>query len=305
MYRIILMQALFALTFPLGKLGLQYMSPLVLTGIRMLIAGAIMLLYSWYKKRPMAIPRADWWLFAKTSVFYVYLAFVPELWALEHMSSLKNNMLWSSFPFVSALLSYFLLAERLTAKQWFGMVVGLAGMVPIILVNNTQEFAAQGFACGEFLYVSWPEVMMAVAVTSTAYAWFLIKDLMHKGYSLTLINGVCMFIGGALSLLTRLLLFDTVTPWYTDFGAALFYALCLVVVSNIIGYSLYGYLTHHYSLTFLSLSGFLCPLFGMLFAKLFFNEQIPALYLGATLCIGLGLFLFYKDELGTKVNPGS
>lgn len=292
MIRIVLMQALFALTFPIAKIALQYMSPLLLTGLRMVLAGIILLSYTRYSNRSIAITRGDWWLFAKTTLFYVYLSFVPELWALEYMSSLKNNLLWSSFPFVSALLSFILLHERLTRKQWAGMVIGLAGMLPIMAVSNPAEIT-----CGELFHISWPELMMMVAVTSTAYAWFLIKELLDKGYHLTHINGVCMLFGGLLCLATRPLLFDSTTPSLHHFMLGTGYALLLVIISNIIGYSLYGHLTQQYSLTFLSLSGFLCPLFGMAFGKLFFNEQIPLIYGGALACIGLGLLLFYQDEL--------
>lgn len=297
MFLIFLMQALFALTFPLAKLGLAYTGPLILIGVRMSIAGLLFLIYEALRARTLSISRQDLFLFAKTSLFYIYLSFVPEVWALGYMSSLKNNMLWSSLPFISALLSYFLVAERLSKKQWLGLCVGLAGMVPILAVPD------QLIACSELLCISWPELIMFVAVTSTAYAWFLVKELMDRGYSLVIINGYTMLFGGLLAFATRFMMFGT-AELYSNGTMMLFYATVLALLGNIIAYMIYGHLTRAYSLTFLSLSGFLCPLFGILFGWLFFSEQLYLQYIVGLALIGTGLWLFYSQSIYSKESHG-
>ena len=42
------------------------------------------------------------------------------------------------------------------------------------------------------------------------------------------------------------------------------YSFALVIIANIIGYNLYGYLLSRYSATFLSFAGFMTPLFAAL-----------------------------------------
>jgi drug/metabolite transporter (DMT)-like permease len=323
MILVLLVQALFALTFPIGKLGLQYTGALFLTAVRMVMAGVLLFTYVfWQNKKVPRIPRADWPLFLKTSLFYIYLSFVPEFWALERMSSFKNNMMWSFTPFVSALLSYYLLNERLTKRKWAGLVIGMLGMIPILavadistptqnspislinspisLINSPISLILSGVegwseAVCSITYIGFPELAMCVAVFSTAYAWFLIKQLLDKGYSLIFINSITMLMGGVLSLLTRLA-GGSIEPLYTNWWAVVGYALALVIISNVIAYSLYGYLLQSYSITFLSFTGFLCPIFGAIFGKLFFNEHLHVYYVIAFAFIMTGLILFYRDE---------
>src|SRR5580692_6636445 len=105
---VLLMNIFYAATFPLGKLGLQYAGAIFFTGLRMMLAGFVLLSYYLLTTRRVhTIERNDWLLMLKTVLFYDLLAFVFEFWAMQYMSSLKTNMLWSSLPFVSALLGYY------------------------------------------------------------------------------------------------------------------------------------------------------------------------------------------------------
>ena len=295
------MQALFALTFPVGKWGLSYADPLVLTGGRMLIAGFILLIWSVATQnistaRPISRNKfSDIWLFFKTTIFYIYLTFVPEFWALKSMSSLKNNMMWSATPFITALLSYYLIHERLTRQQWLGMLIGTLGVVPLLYVSSAQEIV-----WGEFMRISLPELMMFIAVGSAAYAWFLVKELYARGYTILFINGVTMLVGGSMSLLTKYI-FDYESTWYTQLMPTLVAMIALVFISNVAAYTIYGYLLRYHSVTFLSFSGFLCPLFGALFGWLILGERVYVQYVVSFIFIITGLVLFYRSDLLKKL----
>lgn len=298
MFLVILMQALFAITFPFTKLALNYTDAVFLSGARLLLASGLFLAYSYAIEKNQPSIRRHWWLLLQTSLFYTFLTFVPEALAMETISSLKSNLLWSFYPFVSALLSYYLLKERLTKKKWLGLGIGLIGMIPIFATMDIQEQAL-----GEFLHISMPEFLMIVAVVSTAYSWFLIRKLMESGFSLARINGITMFIGGALGLGTRLLMHKG--PLYND-GSTLFgYIFALIIASNLIGYPLYGYLLKRYSITFLSFSGFICPIFGAVFSNLILNETVHCSYLIAFVLIFTGLTIFSRDELCCGINARS
>lgn len=292
---IVIMQALFALTFPLGKLALAYTGTLFLVGLRMTLAGLLLLSYYYFFCEKKSVTRADWFLLIKMAIFAVYLAFVPEFWALKTMSSLKTNMLWSSLPFISALLSYYLLGERLTRNKWIGLSIGLVGMLPVVFTASPQELLR-----GEFMHITLPDLMMFIAVASCAYGWFLMKQLLQKGYAIVFINGVSMLLGGLLCFATKAVELSQATnhgPLFSEFWPVLGYTLILILISNVVGYSLYGYLLRTCSLTFLSFTGFLCPLFGALFSKLLVHEQLHYQYAITFACVLFGLWLFYRDEL--------
>lgn len=289
------MQALFALTFPVGKLALQYTGSLFLVGLRMTLGGLLLLAAYYFFGERTKIARSDWYLFIKMAFFAVYLAFVPEFWALKSMSALKTNMLWSSLPFISALLSYFLLGERLTLKKWAGLAIGLVGMLPVIFISSPQELHY-----GTLLHVSLPDLMMTLAVVASAYGWFLMRELLNKGYSVILVNGSTMLIGGILCFGTKIIeqsLLEYPQQLYTSLLPVIGYTAVLILISNVIGYNLYGYLMRHCSLTFLSFTGFLCPLFGAFFSNLILHEQITYHYGIAFVSVCLGLWIFYSHEL--------
>ncbi len=291
-FLLLIMNALFAATFPLGKYALLYAGPVFLTAVRMLMGGIMLSWYSfYYKKERFTLSCSDAFLFIKTSIFYVVLAFIPEFWALKYLSSIKTNLLWSIQPLFAALLGFLFFSEKLTLKKIAALVIGFAGMLPIIFTCDTGNM---GFA--QLCSVSYPEMSLFLAVFSTIYGWFLIKQLLAKNYSLSSINGITMSLGGFICLLISFAeQVGSHEPLYTNFPAALGYSFLLVLASNIIGYGLYGYFLGHYSITFLSFSGFTCPLFGFLFSYLLGEPIYPAYIYGCALIL-VGLFIFYQEE---------
>jgi len=294
---VLLMNVFYAATFPLGKLGLQYAGAIFFTGLRMMLAGVVLLgYYLLTTKRMHTITRNDWLLMLKTVLFYDLLAFVFEFWAMQYMSSLKTNMLWSSLPFVSALLGYYFLHERLTKIKWMGLLVGTAGMVPMMLLPDERMAPL-----GDLFTVSLPELAMCIVVVSTAYGAFLVKKLHSRGYPLVLVNGITMLIGGSLLMTVRLSSIVWYPELYASLPHAIAYALSLVLVYDIAGCGIYGMLLGRYTLTFLSFSGLTCPIFGAIFSKLIFHETLYINYIIAFIMILIGLFLFYRDEISEEL----
>lgn len=299
LFLVIIMNMLFAATFPLGKLGLQYSGPLLLSGLRMAIAGGLLLLYYVCSRRRMqSIAPYDRFLFIKVLMFYNLLAYVLEFWALQYMSSLKTNMLWSLLPFVSAFLGFSLLNERLTNWKWIGLFIGTMGMIPIMLLPDESSLVF-----GEFFSVSLPEFAMLVEVVSYAYGGYLMKRLVDRGYPFVLVNGATLCAAGCILLCVRCLMLPLQPVLTNDWGMTCWYAVLLALASDVAGYGIYGILMHRrYTITFLSFSGFLCPIFGAWFSKYIFNEKLSYHYVISFVLILLGLSLFYRQELEQELN---
>jgi drug/metabolite transporter (DMT)-like permease len=306
---ILALWATMALSFPLGKMALQWAdSPLQLIGLRMTLAGGLILAYlalkkCWRRQVVFTRPRAtDLLTFAKVTLFHVYLAFVPEFWALQFLDSLKVNLLFSLTPFVSALLGFFLLGKQLNSKKWLGLAFGSAGMLFILATQNSAEV---NFA--KILIFSMPEFVLLLGIISACYAWFEIRKLMHQGYNFLTINGFAFLLGGLLCLGQHRVSFGQSATLLPATGALQLFGwiASLILCSNLVGYYLYSRLLHHHSNTFLSFTGFLCPMFGAFYSKLFvrffpsnfFAEPISLFYLVGFAIIVLGLGIFYAQEL--------
>lgn len=293
MVLIVLLYALLASTFVFAKFSLDYAQPIFVIGFRMTLAGGLLLAYLFlFKKKSFKLRKADLPLFLRVAFFHIYLAFVAEFWSLQYITSSKANLIYSLTPFIAAGLSYFLLKERLSKRKLLGMFLGVMGIVPILISQgNGTDFGS----------ITLAEFILLVAVISASYAWFDIKKLMQKGYSLLMINGFAMIVGGLGAFATYYLTRDPEVPATSNFWEFFKYVSILVILSNVIFYNLYGWLLKRYTITFLTFCGFLSPLFGVFMGWIFRDEPISWAYWVSLSLITVALFIFYREELKLKV----
>ncbi|MCX6994381.1 MAG: DMT family transporter [Chlamydiae bacterium] len=288
---IVLLYALLASTFVFAKFSLDYAQPIFVIGFRMTLAGALLLGYLvFFKRKSLKLKKSDLFIFLRVAFFHIYLAFVAEFWSLQYITSSKANLIYSLTPFIAAGLSYFLLKERLSKRKLLGIVIGILGIIPILISQGT-----------DFSMLSKAEIVLLIAVVSASYAWFDIKKLMNKGYSLLMINGFSMFVGGIAAFITYYASRDPAVPSTTNFWEFFKYVSLLVVLSNVIFYNLYGWLLKRYTITFLTFCGFLSPLFGVFMGWAFRGEAISWPYWVSLSLITFALFIFYREEIKLKV----
>ena len=294
-----------ASTFTIGKLALAYVHPFFLIATRMLSAGFLLLGVQYWYTRRFHIPYAHWGLFLQLALFHIYCAFMPEFWALQYLSGAQACLIYSLSPFVTAVLSYYLFGKGLTRMQLYGLLIGF---VPMLYGQQNQVN----------YFLSLPQAALLVSVCSASYGWLLLRKIsVDLGYALTFANGVAMLLGGFFAAMTTALIPGgfTISPMYASssvlgtwliatvgpFTAGLYmflgYTAALILVANMLFYNVYGYLLSRFSATFLSFAGFTTPLFAAFFDWLFWGT-IPPLTFFATFCmVGIGLYVFYKDEL--------
>lgn len=299
-YLVILNYALLASTFTIGKIALMYSKPCFLIGFRMILAGLLLLGYIVIKERSLVIRKDDIFLFMKVALTHVYFAFIPEFWALQFVSSAKTTVIYSVTPFIAALLSYFLYKERLGLKKIIALFIGMASLIPILMTDESLELLTY-----QVFSISGAELVLLVAASSGCYAWFVVKRLVARGYSMMFINGIAMLTGGILSMITSSVVEGIYPIPVTSWRYFLLGVIGLVLVSNIFFYNVYGFLLKHYSITFLSFAGFLLPVFGSLYGWYFLGEQITWHYCASLVLIVLGLGLFYKEEIQNSLGENT
>jgi len=292
---IIVLQALFATSFPMGKYLLTFASPLFLSGSRMLIAGGILLIYQYFiASAEFTIKRKHYWTFAQIIILGMYLTYGLRLYALDVLPIWKASFFYNLSPFLSAIYAYLLFNEKLSIKQWLGLTIGLIGMVPILISRSPEEATFAEFFC-----ISMYELFLIVSVSLHAYSWILIQKLVrHKKYDTSMVNGMCMAVGGILSLITSYAI-EGPAPVYnpTAFCKGLF---IMIFISNILCHNIYAGLLKTYSATFMSFTSFLSPLFAALYGWAFFQENITWHFYLSILIVLIGLYVFYQDELKNK-----
>jgi len=308
MFLVIILYALFASTFTLGKAVLSYVTPFLFIGIRMLLGGTLLLAYyRFIAQKRLSIKKEDYSLFARIIIFHIFCAYTLEYWALEYVTSAKACLLYNLSPFITAIFSYFLYAERLTYRQLLGLLVGFLGFIPILIAQTPLEKIAWHVG-----FLSCYELALIASVISSAYGWMIVKKLTHKDYSLVMINGISMTGGGFLALMLSLFTegvpmiknVPSAMPWLVEqfgvVGENLIvlggYSLVLVLIANIIGYNLYGYLLSRHSATFLSFAGFMTPLFAALLGWIFLDEPVTWHFFATIILVVFGLYLFHEKK---------
>lgn len=292
MWLIVLMYAIFASSFPITKILRNYSPPIFLTGIRMFIGGGILLLYyALYKKKSCVIHKHQYWTYIQIILVGIYLNYIARFWAIKYLASVKACLLFNISPLLTSLFSYMFFKETISKKQWAGFAFGFSALIPVIITTSPSEAFF-----GEWGYLSWPELAMLFSVAADCYKWILMRKLVKDHTcSPVMANGLCMGLGGLLALITAFFV-EGMFP-VTSVVPFTGYITVYILISNIISYNLYGFLLRSYTATFLSLAGFMAPLFGAFYGWLFLGEHVSWHFYLSIAMLSIGLYLFYQDEL--------
>lgn len=285
---VLLLYALLAATFSIGKALVLLMHPLFVIGIRMLIAGTLLLITYYCMHAKNRIRSKDLLLFAATCCVHILIPYLSEFAALRDISPSDACLAYNLSPFFSALFSYWIFKEYMTVKKWVGFGLAIVGLAWYLWYQHALAF-----------HLSWSYVWILISVISSCLGWILVRVLVkNKEYSPFLVNGLCMLVAGVGSLGYGLgthemgsLRTVVLLPWFW-----LLMSLSIIIANGIF-YNMYGYLLKRYTATFLSFVGFITPLFASLFEWLLFGS-VPAW--SFFICLGViatGIYIFYQEEL--------
>lgn len=297
---VFLVYALWSSCFPLGKIVLQYSSPVFLTSFRMLLAGAILLLFLFFKKRvSFKLSLKQHLSLGLLGFFSVYLTNICEYWGLQYLSSAKTCFIYSLSPFFAMLFSYIHFKEKLSIKKGVGILVAFLGFIPVLKMQSGAENLFTLFDS-----VSLPDLAVMAAAIFSVYGWILLRVFVKQEISPLMANGTSMAFGGLLALIHSLFtdtwhvgtthLLPIVEGSFIPFLGGI---LAITLISNIICYNLYGYMLKRFTATFLSFAGLLSPIFASFNGWLLLGEKPSPVIFLSTLIVLLGLWVVYQAEL--------
>lgn len=128
--------ALFVVLWSTGfigsKLGLPYAEPVTFLILRFLLVLAILLPLCWLFRAPWPAPRAA--LHVAVAGVFMQAGYLGGVFAsMAHgMPAGVSALITGLQPLLTALLGGWLLRERLTRRQWAGLVLGLAGVLLVV-----------------------------------------------------------------------------------------------------------------------------------------------------------------------------
>jgi drug/metabolite transporter (DMT)-like permease len=253
-----------------GKLGLPYAEPMTFLAVRMfvvvLILGGIVVL-----TRPMQPARMDV-VHAAITGFFVHGCYLGGVFvAIDHKLPAGFAALVVSLqPILTSMLANCLLGERVTPRQWTGLVLGAAG-VYLVVRGHTEGSAPP----------------LAWAAATVALIGMTIGTLYQKRFG----GGIELRTGLLVQYIAVTLLFGVLAlafenrhiEWTVPFLIAITW-LVLGLSLGAIGL-LYFMIQHQAAARVISLF-YMTPPLTALMAWLMFDEELPALALvGMAVCV--------------------
>jgi len=292
MLLIFLMYAISATTFLLGKQLLLYSSPLFLVGLRTGIAGLLLLLMVLCTNKQLLLKFRKFLLPCAAIAFYsFYLSNTLKFWALQHISAINAMLISVSEPLFAMILAYCMFHEQMSLKKLIGLICCMSS--GFMLANNGLFLS--NICRADFSFVS--TIILCVATCASAYGALLMRKIIRDADAPPIIiNGLSMAIAGIFALsscyfepVSCTVTSETIMPFAGNL-------MLMIVLSNIIAYSLYGQLLKQYSVLLISCGSFVKPIFTIFYKAIWLHELIPWYTSYAGFLLLFGLAIIYSDE---------
>lgn len=276
---VVLATSLMGTSFAVGKIGLSYISPLLLVGIRFTLAGFIMALFVRMKRLPISYQDGSKLfvigLFQTTGVMgCIFLS-------MRTLPSGETSILTFVNPLLVVILGTWFFGLKYRISQWLGVCIGFAGVF-LSLGSHLQLTTGTWLGLG--------------AALSWAVATILVKKWGTQ-FNTWVMSAYQMLFGGLLLLLLSAVM---ETPQLTINLTSVSVVLYLAIMGSIVQFAAWYYLLSHGDPGKTSAFLFLAPFFGVLSGFIIHNETIHTyVYLGG-FCIGIGIFLVNWTAFGKK-----
>jgi len=272
--QIVLVMFLWAICFPLIKMGLPYAPHLTFAAIRAFIAGVTLLVIALILRRSLPKGWKVWFILTLIGLGATTLGFFGMFHASEFVSPGIATVVSNTQPLMAILLALFILGEDLDTRGKLGMFLGFLGIVLIALpglLSTSDSTYLTGIG-----YI----LLSALGITISNV---LIRYIAAQIDALTAM-GLQLFLGSIFLALIAIITEDTSTvEWSPTF---LFSLLGLSLPGTALAYWLWCHVLKKTELNRANVFSFLVPIFGLIMGAVFYEETYDLLVLA-----GIGLIL--------------
>lgn len=271
---VLLVTLLMGSSFAVGKITLAYFSPLLLVGLRFIIAGLVLAL--WVGRRHLPRSGRDWIRVLTIGTLQTTGVMGCSFLSLQTIPAGQTSILTFVSPLLVIVLGSWVLGQRYRWSQWVGVCVGCAGLIVTIGLRLDLEVGVLwGLGSALFWAVS---TVLVKRWSDNLHTWTLSAYQMLFGGLLILL--IAVFVEPAHGLLRA-----------TFSLPAIALLLYLAVVGSSIQFATWFYLLDRGDPGKTSAFLFLVPVFGLLSGWLLLGETVQwHVYAGGALVL-VGIFL--------------
>lgn len=266
-------------SFVVGKLALQFFSPLILTAYRFLIGGGLLLaiVLLKYKLPPFSLL----WKAALIGAFQTAGVMACIFTSLKYISAGESSILTFTNPLMVLVLSSLMLKQSHHWRQWLGVLIGFAG---VVIVLNGNMAINQGTWIGLASAVFW------------SFATLLVK-VWGPRFNMWMLSALQMTFGGIILWILALTVEKIKIVWTPE---SLFDLLWLAVPGSTVQFTLWFMLLSRMNPSRASSYLFLAPVFGILTGVLLLGEPLNATIAAGGVSVFAGIFLANYRPSGLK-----
>ncbi|ABR49859.1 protein of unknown function DUF6, transmembrane [Alkaliphilus metalliredigens QYMF] len=275
---------LWAGAFIAGKLGVEKLSPLLLTYFRMLFATIIIF--------PILIFKDKNWKIEKKLIKYVLLTGLVGMigyhllffTALRYTTASNASIINATNPILTSIFAYVILKDHLSPRRIFFILTAFIGVLTTIIDWDFINLIHFSFNKGDLI--------MILGTTCWALYSIIVKQVMHHftPFKLTAYTFLASVV-----LLTPFALYEMMYTDFSSIGIMPFYAVFyMAIFPTVMGYTIQQVVIKELGPSTTSLFINLVPIFSVLFATVFLKESFNYLNLISGGLIIYSVFSFSK-----------
>lgn len=277
-------------TYLLNKIAVSEISPLLLSAIRFICAGFLILLIAKLLNYKLSITKKQ--ILNSIIAGFLFLVYGNGVfvWALRYIDSSFAALLASTQPLFVLFLLRLIDGKKMQTKSIIGIFLGILGMY--LLINQKGISTQENSLLGVFMILS--------CVLSWSYgSVFVSKADLPKNFFVS--TGYQMFFSG-IFLLTSSILFNEVwiLPSEITFKAQIS-LLLLIIFGSILAFTAFNYLLKVVSPEKVSTSAYVNPVVAMFLGWYFLGEEFTAQSIIAAIILLIGVYFITSRKRQSKI----
>ncbi len=254
-FLVILTTSLMGSAFAIGKIGLDYASPIMLVALRFTIAGVFMGIIVYLLKRPHPKDFRSWGKIFMIGAFQTAGVMGCIFVSLKTITAGESSILTFMNPLLVVIFGTIFLKHHYRKLQWFGVSIGFIG---VFITFGAHLSIKTGTILGFGSAISW------------AIGTLLIKTWGMK-IDVWVLTAYQMLFGGLILFISS---FFLETVFFIPNLSSITILLWLAIMASVIQFAIWFYLLQTGDPGKTSAFLFLAPFFGVLSGALLLNETI-------------------------------
>lgn len=256
------------LCWPIYKIALNYTPPILFSGMRTLLGGILLLLFTIPRYKQIRL-KDTWYIYLISTVFNVILFFGLQTVGLQYLPSGLFSVIVYFQPVLVGIFAWLWLGERMSGMKIFGLILGFLGVVVISFKSFSGQLSVTGIVLALITALSW------------ALGTIFVKKVGNKVDALWLITIQCL-IGGAVMTAAGIHTenFSNI-EWTIPYMSGLLYGAIFGIP---LAWLAYFFLVRSGEASKVATSTFLVPLIAIVTGTIFLHEAI-------TIYLVIGLIL--------------